>query len=70
MQRQSVASSNVASVGYALEGSILEVGFHSGTVYQYYGVQQSVYTAFMNAPSKGRYHARFIRDRYRFRRVA
>ncbi|MEU9973651.1 KTSC domain-containing protein [Streptomyces sp. NPDC051014] len=57
-------------MGYALEGSILEVGFHSGTVYQYYGVPQSVYTAFVNAPSKGRYHARFIRDRYRFRRVA
>ncbi|ARP69309.1 KTSC domain-containing protein [Streptomyces pluripotens] len=69
MQRQPVASSNVASVGYALEGSILEVGFHSGTAYQYYGVPQSVYAAFMSASSKGRYHARFIKDRYRFRRV-
>ncbi|MEU3198815.1 KTSC domain-containing protein [Streptomyces sp. NPDC006996] len=69
MQRQPVASSNVASVGYAAEGSILEVGFTSGTVYQYYGVSHSVYTAFLSAPSKGRYHARFIKDQYPFRRV-
>ncbi|WP_079176522.1 KTSC domain-containing protein [Streptomyces sp. MUSC 14] len=69
MRRQPVVSSNVASIGYDLEGSILEVGFHSGTVYQYYGVTQSVYAAFMNAPSKGRYHAHFIKDRYSYRRV-
>ncbi|MGW0586159.1 KTSC domain-containing protein [Streptomyces sp. NPDC002920] len=69
MERHSVASSNVASVGYTLEGSILEVGFHSGTVYQYHGVPQSVYVAFMSAPSKGSYHARFIKDRYPYWRV-
>lgn len=51
MQRHSVSSSRIASVGW--ENNILEVQFHNGVVYQYQGVSQSEYQAFLNAPSLG-----------------
>ena len=38
MKRQSVESSNLASVGYDEEKQILEVQFKHGGVYQYFEV--------------------------------
>jgi hypothetical protein len=38
MNRIAVQSSNVTSVGYDASSSTLEVAFHSGGVYQYFGV--------------------------------
>ncbi|WP_321170290.1 KTSC domain-containing protein [Eisenbergiella porci] len=43
--------------------------FHSGSVYEYYDVPSSVYNGLMSASSKGTYHADFIKNRYRYRRV-
>ena len=62
-----VASSNLSAVGY--EGSTLYIRFHSGAVYEYYDVPSSVYNGLMSASSKGTYHADFIKNRYRYRRV-
>lgn len=53
-----VTSSNIHSVGY--EGTTLAVLFHSGGLYEYYGVPQSVYSSLMNASSKGGYLAAHI----------
>lgn len=51
MKRHAVTSSRIASVGW--ENNTLEVQFHNGVVYQYHGVSQSEYRAFLNAPSLG-----------------
>lgn len=51
MQRQHVTSSRISSVGW--ENNVMEVGFPDGSVYQYYDVSQSEYTAFLNSPSLG-----------------
>ena len=67
MERQRVSSTNISSVGY--ENGILEVRFHSGGTYQYYGVPESVYHSLMGASSKGKYLERYIKGRYRYRRV-
>ncbi len=40
MNRVAVQSSNVASVGYDASSSTLEVAFHGGGVYQYFGVPE------------------------------
>lgn len=69
MERQSVVSSNVKSVGYELESNTLGIEFRSGAVYQYYGVPPEVYEALMRAPSQGKYFYVNIRDRYPYRRV-
>ena len=69
MERQSVVSSNLKSVGYDLESNTLEIEFQSGAVYQYYGVPLEVYEALMRASSHGKYFHAKIRDRYPYRRV-
>lgn len=38
MDRETVQSSNIASVGYDLSSSTLEIEFKSGGIYQYSGV--------------------------------
>ena len=64
MKRQSVESSNLASVGYDAENEILEVEFKHGGVYQYFDVPQNVYEELMNASSHGVYFSANIRNDY------
>lgn len=65
MERQSVESSLIRSVGYDPAGSILEVEFvEPRRIYTFYDVPYSVYDELLEAPSKGRYFNEFIRDDY------
>ena len=69
MVRQSVASTNLQSVGYDERTETLEVQFHSGRVYQYYGVSARVHGELMQATSKGQFFNTHIRRSYPFSRV-
>lgn len=70
MNRVAVQSSNVASVGYDASSSTLEVAFHSGGVYQYFGVPEHHYVALTSGVgSVGQYLARYVKDVYSYRRV-
>jgi hypothetical protein len=69
MDRYSVFSSNITSIGYDSGTSTLEVEFTSGSVYQYYGVPQGIYDAFVAAASKGQFLASQIKDRFPYARV-
>lgn len=69
MQREPVSSSNIASVGYDAGSQTLEVEFQDGYVYQYYNVPQGIYDELMSAPSKGKFLAFQIKDRFPFSRV-
>ena len=66
MQRHLVSSSRISSVGW--KDNVMEVGFPDGAVYQYYGVSQSEYTAFLNSPSLGSALSRLDKV-HRYRRV-
>jgi len=55
MERTSIQSSNLASVGYDEITSTLEVEFTNGNIYQYFDVPIHIYKGLMNATSKGRY---------------
>lgn len=55
MERIPVSSRNVASVGFDVESSTLEIEFTNGSVYQYHGVPENVHLAMMNAASKSSY---------------
>jgi KTSC domain/AAA ATPase domain len=46
---------NIRSVGYALEARTLEVEFHSGAIYQYSGVPETIHQGLIRAASKGTY---------------
>lgn len=69
MQRTSVNSSNLSSVGYDAQSATLEVAFHNGGIYQYYGVPALTHAALLAASSHGSYLAHHIKGRYRYRKV-
>lgn len=60
MKREPVQSSNISSVGYNPDTSTLEIEFHSGGKYQYYGVPSQVHEGLMKAESKGSYFHHYI----------
>ena len=69
MKRQSVESSNLASIGYDAENEILEVEFKHGGIYQYFNVPVNVYDELMNAESHGVYFSANIRNDYEFQKI-
>jgi hypothetical protein len=66
MRRRPVDSSAINSVGYDPRSRTLEVEFSSGAVYDYFGVTARLWESFLAAPSKGKFFARKIRDRFPF----
>lgn len=70
MQRYSVASSNITSIGYDPAIETLEVEFWSGSVYQYYNVPENIYEQLKKASSKGRFLHTYIKNAYPYSRVA
>ena len=69
MQRQRVSSSNIASIGYDQNLSILEVEFLSGDIYQYVGVPNSIFQGIMSASSHGSYLNQNIKGVYSFNKI-
>lgn len=61
MERIPVSSSNLASVGYDMNGAVLEVEFNHGGVYQYSGVPSEIYQGLMNAGSHGTFFDQFVK---------
>ena len=62
--------SALRSVGYDEAAQILEIEFLSGGVYRYYGVAREVYQELLDAPSKGSYFLKHIKDEYQYARAA
>lgn len=71
MDRIPVSSSNVVSVGYDENRSMLEVEFKSGSVYQYLGVPSQHFHALIGGSvSAGGYLNTEIKPYYRCEQVA
>lgn len=69
MERISVSSSNVASIGYDSDSSTLEIEFKNGAIYQYFDVSQRVYEDLISSDSVGGFLASNIKGFYRFSKV-
>lgn len=70
MERQSVESSNIASIGFDAQLSILEIEFKvSGEVWQYPEFPDNLYEELMTSESKGKYFHMNIRGKYHEYRV-
>lgn len=69
MRRQPVSSSNIAEIGYDENQRILEVLFHSGTLYQYFEVPPHIFTELMQTSSIGQYVNTNIKGNFRYARV-
>jgi len=62
-------SSSLQSVGYSAQAGTMEIAFHNGSIYRYFGVPVHIYEALLGANSKGRYFITAIRTSFRFERL-
>ncbi|MFJ3044777.1 KTSC domain-containing protein [Herbaspirillum chlorophenolicum] len=69
MERVSVSSSNIASIGHDETTQTLEVEFLDSAVYEYYGVPEHVFQELLSASSVGRYFAQNVKNVYGFTRI-
>jgi len=65
-----VRSANVKAVGHNPITNELFIEFKGSGLYVYEGVPSEEFERLMGAPGIGRYLARHIKDRYRFRRLS
>lgn len=61
-----VESSVLASIAYDDDSGILQLEFHSGKIYQYFGVPAAVCEGLLRASSKGEYFNEFIGGHFPF----
>ncbi len=64
MERRSVKSNAIRSVGYRDSDFTLEIEFCSGRIYQYSGVPRSLYEWMLRSTSQGGFFNRMIWDKY------
>ena len=55
MRRAPIESTSLVSVGYDPSQKVLEVEFHGGRVYRYFGVPRRRYQELLEADSAGRF---------------
>jgi hypothetical protein len=65
MDRIAVDSTTLAWVTYSPDQRLLELGFHTGEVYNYLAVPSGTYHELLRADSKGRYFNLHIRNHFR-----
>ena len=70
VERLSVKSRILRSVGYDENTKILEIEFSSGFVYQYSGVPPKVYADLMHSAEIGKYYSEKVRPRFQTKQVA
>ncbi len=69
MKREYVSSSNISSIGYDENASILEIEFSDGIIYQYFGVSSQVFVSLKTACSIGSYFHKHIKQNYQYKRI-
>ena len=69
VDRESVKSSSIRSVGYDPATGALEIEFETGPVYRYEGVPDFLYRGLVAARSKGKFFHTRISNRYPFQEV-
>lgn len=65
MQRRSIESSMIESIGYDFSSSTLEIEFKRGVVWQYYDFPESTWYEFEAAESQGKFFHAHIKGHYR-----
>jgi hypothetical protein len=65
MQRKTIVSSNIRSIGYNIEKQVLEVEFNGGAVYYYLEVVPIEVVKLVFAESVGSHFAANIKNKYK-----
>jgi hypothetical protein len=69
LERLSVKSRILRSVGYDENTKTLEIEFTSGLVYQYSGVPPKVYADLMHSGEIGKYYSEKVRPKFQTKQV-
>ena len=69
VERIRVKSSNIHSIYYDKRNMILQIQYHRGGIYEYYGVPEYVFNEFLLAESKGKYAIKNICYKFKYKRV-
>lgn len=69
VEYMNVISGNILAVGWDSGTRTLYVKFKTGSQYAYTGVPDNIFKALLKAPSKGKFFAKYIRDKYPAGRV-
>lgn len=69
MDRTSIDSSMIRSIGYDADNSTLEIEFNNGEVWQYFDFAESSWYEFESSDSKGKFFHREIKNQYSESRV-
>jgi len=69
IEMHEVESSNIAAVGYDSETETLQIRFHSGKTYQFYGVPDNLFEGLLTAESVGKYFAANVRGQYEYKKL-
>ena len=69
MKMVNAESTLIARYGYDPATGEMQIDFHKGGMYRYFGVGQEAFTAFVQAPSKGKHFLRFIKGAYAYEKV-
>jgi hypothetical protein len=64
-----VQSPLLTAVAYSND-AILELPFRRGAIYRYFAVPPAVFQGLISAESKGLYFNRYVRDHFRYQRLA
>lgn len=67
IERDTVSSRGILSIGYDRESLLLEVEFQNGSVYQYVDFPEDLYLEMSGAESLGRFFTTRIRGRFKCR---
>jgi len=70
MDWQPFESKLLASSAYDAAKQILYLRFRSGEVYRYFEFPEEQYQEFLDAESRGRYFLSYIRNQFRYERLA
>jgi hypothetical protein len=70
MDWQPLESKLLASSAYDAGKHTLYLRFRSGEVYRYFEFSEEKYQGFLLAESRGRYFLRYIRNQFRYERLA
>ena len=69
MDRKSVKSSDIKSIGYDSKNKVLEIEFSPERIYQYSNVPVEIHSSMMFAWSKGKYFRIYIKGKYQFKQI-
>lgn len=65
-----VSSSAIARIDYRADRKDLIVTFCESGTYAYHGVPRSLFEAFLESDSKGKFYNIFIKERFSFNRLS